>query len=200
SAADTAPHFSCPSTTTILGDLRCSIAYSMLPMASSVAAFPATRTTNRSPIRSSNAISGGTRESAQVNTTPKGFCESLVHARRHASARGLSFPETNRAFPASSSAHGFAGARLGHCEHPTCEKDGATVIAAVAKITDRILINAHDSACTMFVDETPCLRISANRRLNFRPGRRRFQNWRRRITTGIDFQGRTRLLGGGPAP
>jgi hypothetical protein len=116
--AATAPHCSCPSTTTRCTP-RCSIAYSMLPSVGAPATWPASRTTKRSPRPSSKTISGGTRESEQLRTTAKGCCSPSTWCIRTAPWSGCSrCPSRKRALPArrranASSADTSAGRRAG---------------------------------------------------------------------------------------
>ena len=108
-AACTAPHESCPSTTTS-GVPSTVTAYSTLPSTSGPAVWPAVRTTNRSPSPRSKMISAASRESEQPTITANGCCPSATAARCPASWLGWrGAPPTKRRLPATSSAYARAG-------------------------------------------------------------------------------------------
>jgi hypothetical protein len=60
---------------------------------------PAVRTTNKSPNPWSKIISGGTRESAQLNIAAKGFCVKATLVRRYPEVSTVDLPDTYRRFP-----------------------------------------------------------------------------------------------------
>mmetsp|Transcript_26458 Transcript_26458/g.66573 ORF Transcript_26458/g.66573 Transcript_26458/m.66573 type:complete len:203 (+) Transcript_26458:115-723(+) len=108
-AAPTAPHASCPSTSTSL-TLRAAMAYSMEAMVKAVATLPATRTTNSFPKDWSNTISTGTRESEQPRMAAKGSCARMCArlSRIWLSSR-LGLLLTKRALPSSNSRRASSG-------------------------------------------------------------------------------------------
>ena len=80
SAALTAPHPSCPSTTRS-GVFRWTPEYCRLPATSGESIFPATRTTNKSPKPAPKISSGGTRESLQPRIIAYGCWCVAISAR-----------------------------------------------------------------------------------------------------------------------
>src|SRR4051812_32918093 len=107
-AAVTAPHFSCPSTSSTLLP-RCSTAYSMLPKPTASATLPAERTTKRSPRFLSNSNSGATRLSEHVSTIVLGCCPFDSADRSCLNSRTLGLPVTKRWLPSTKSFQIFSG-------------------------------------------------------------------------------------------
>jgi len=121
----------------------------MLPISSVEATFPATRTTNRSPMPWSNRTSGGTRESEQVSTVAKGCCPFWpVSDRRAASWRGCTeAPATKRVLPSRSFVKASSGVSPGPAEEAMATVQAAsihTATAVAAKI--RFIGPLHESA------------------------------------------------------
>jgi hypothetical protein len=141
SEAATAPHESCPSTTTS-GTSRNSTAYSMLPSTSGPITCPAVRITNRSPRPWSKMISAASRESEQPNSTANGRCPGASAARRPASWFGCTgAPATNRPVPASSCVSASTGVACpASCTRPTTR----SVIHSSARPAPPPVIHRHE--------------------------------------------------------